>query len=135
MCPWDPLRDLRAWQDRLERLSVHHADSWAPPIDVYETADRYVISAEVPGLTRGDVDLAIEDTRVTIRGQRPDRSASSGEVLHYHQIERGHGAFARTFEFAERIDADHVTADLRDGVLTVVLPKAPLTPPRRIEVK
>ena len=135
MCPWDPLRDLRAWQDRLERLSVHHADSWAPPIDVYETGDRYVISAEVPGLTRGDVDLAIEDTRVTIRGQRPDRSASSGAVLHYHQIERGHGAFARTFEFAERIDADHVTADLRDGVLTVVLPKAPLTPPRRIEVK
>ena len=135
MCPWDPLRDLRAWQDRLERLSVHHADSWAPPIDVYETADRYVISAEVPGLTRQDVDLAIEDTRVTIRGQRSDRGAAGGDVLHYHQIERGHGAFARTFEFAEKIDADRVTADLRDGVLTVLLPKAPNTPPRRIEVK
>ena len=135
MCPWDPLRDLRAWQDRLERLSVHHADSWAPPIDVYETVDRYVISAEVPGLTREDVDLAIEETRVTIRGQRPDRGASGGDILHYHQIERGHGAFARTFEFAEKIDADGVTADLRDGVLTVVLPKAPAAPPRRIEVK
>jgi HSP20 family protein len=135
MCPWDPLRDLRAWQERLERLSAHHADSWAPPIDVYETSEQYVISAEVPGLTRENVDLAIEDTRVTIRGQRPDRAATGGDVTHYHQIERGHGAFARTFEFAEKIDGERVSADLRDGVLTVVLPKAPATPPRRIEVK
>jgi HSP20 family protein len=135
MCPWDPLRDLRAWQERLERLSAHHADAWAPPIDVYETSEQYVISAEVPGLARDDVDLAIEDARVTIRGQRPDRAAAGGDVIHYHQIERGHGAFARTFEFAEKIDAERVSADLRDGVLTVVLPKAPATPPRRIEVK
>jgi HSP20 family protein len=135
MCPWDPLRDLRAWQERLERLSAHHAYSWAPPIDVYETSEQYVISAEVPGLTRDDVDLAIEDMRVTIRGQRPDRAAAGGDVIHYHQIERGHGAFARTFEFAEKIDGERVSADLRDGVLTVVLPKAPATPPRRIEVK
>lgn len=135
MSPWDPLRDLRAWQDRLERLSAPHADAWTPPIDVYETSDRYVISAEVPGLTRGDVDLAIEDARVTIRGQRPDRAAAGGDVVHYHQIERGHGAFTRSFEFADKIDAERVSADLRNGVLTVTLPKAPIAPPRRIEVK
>jgi HSP20 family protein len=135
LVPWDPLRDLRAWQDRLERLTSHHADSWAPPIDVYEAPDRYVISAEVPGLTREEVDIGIEDLRVTIRGQRMERVTAGGDVVHYHQIERGHGAFARTFEFAEKIDADGVKADLRDGVLTIILPKAPVVPPRRIDVK
>ena len=130
----DPLRDLRAWQDRLERLATYHPDSWAPPIDVYEAPDRYVISAEVPGLTREEVDIGIEDLRVTIRGQRMERVAA-GKVIHYHQIERGHGAFARTFEFADRIDAAAVEADLRNGVLTISLPKAPVVPPRRIDVK
>jgi len=133
--PWDPLRDLRAWQDRLERLTAHHPDSWAPPIDVYEAPDRYVISAEVPGLTREEVDIGIEDLRVTIRGHRSERATAGGEIIHYHQIERGHGAFARTFEFAEKIDGEAVTADLQNGVLTIILPKAPLVAPRRIEVK
>ena len=132
--PWDPLRDLRAWQDRLERLTAHHTDSWAPPIDVYEAPDRYVISAEVPGLTREEVEIGIEDLRVTIRGQRSERAAAGGEIVHYHQIERGHGAFARTFEFAEKIDRDAVKADLQNGVLTIILPKAPTVPPRRVEV-
>jgi HSP20 family protein len=135
MSPWDPLRDLRAWQDRLERLTTHHTESWAPPIDVYETADRYIIAAEVPGLSRDEVDLAIEGTRVTIRGVRPDRASAGGDVTHYHQIERGHGAFSRTFDFADVIDGDRVSADLRDGVLTITLPKAPVAPVRRIEVK
>ena len=132
---WDTLRDLRAWHERLERLTAPHTDSWAPPIDVYEAPDRYVISAEIPGLAREEVDIAIEDARVTLRGQRLERAAAGGDVIHYHQIERGHGAFARTFEFAEKIDADAVQADLRDGVLTIILPKAPAVPPRRIEVK
>lgn len=135
MSPWDPLRDLRAWHERLERLTTHHADSWAPAIDVYETGDRYVIAVEVPGLAREDVDLAIEGTRVIIRGVRPDRAAEGGEIVHYHQIERGHGAFSRTFDFADAIDGDGVAADLRDGVLTITLPKAPVAPVRRIEVK
>lgn len=133
--PWDPLRDLRAWQERLERLSAPHPDSWAPPIDVYETPDRYIISAEVPGLGRDQVDLSIDDNRITIRGHRPERPPAGGDVTHYHQIERGHGPFARTFEFAEKIDPDGVSADLHDGVLTILLPKAPAPPPRRIEVR
>ncbi len=132
---WDTLRDLRAWQERLERLTAPHADSWAPPIDVYEAPDRYVISAEVPGLAREEIDLAIEETRITLRGQRLERAAAGGDVVHYHQIERGYGAFTRTFEFAEKIDGTHVKADLRNGVLTIILPKAPVVPPRKIEVE
>jgi HSP20 family protein len=133
--PWDPMRDLRVWQERLERLSAHHPDSWTPPIDVYETDDRYVIAAELPGLAREHIELALEDSRLTIRGQRIDRTASGGDVIHFHQVERGHGAFARTFEFASKIDTDAVSADLTNGVLTVTLPTAALPPARKLEVR
>ena len=130
----DPLSDLRAWQQRLERLSRHQGDSWAPAIDVYETADAYVVTAEVPGLSRDEVELAVEESRLTIQGTREARSAS-GEAVHYHQVERGHGRFRRVFEFAEKIDGDRIAADLADGVLTISIPKVPPLPPRKIEVR
>ncbi|CAN5756664.1 Hsp20/alpha crystallin family protein [soil metagenome] len=129
----NPWRDLRGWQDRLERLSGGHLDSWAPPIDVFETSERYVIAAELPGITRDQIELAMEDSRLTIRGQRNETPPSAD--AHYHQVERGHGSFSRTFEFTDKIDATRVTADLVDGVLTVSLPKIPLPPTRKIEVQ
>jgi HSP20 family protein len=127
----DPFRNLRAWQ---ERLSGHRGDSWSPPIDVYETATAYIIAAEVPGLTREEIELAVEDSRLTIRGRRAGDHAKGGDIVHYHQVERGHGPFARTFELSQRIHVEGVTADLAHGVLTIVLPKAPESAPRRIEV-
>lgn len=132
---WDPLRDRRAWQERLERLSMHHAEAWTPPIDVYETADRYVIVAELPGLARDQIELALEESRLTIRGRRHERGSAGDDVLHFHQVERGHGAFSRTFEFADTIDAGGVAADLSNGVLTVTLMKVQPPPARRIEVR
>jgi HSP20 family protein len=130
--PVNPWRDLRAWQERLERLTAHHAESWSPPIDVYETADRYVVAAELPGLTREQIELAMADSRLTIRGERVERAAES---IHYHQVERGHGAFSRTFEFSDKIDIENVSADLANGVLTVTLPKIPPAPRRKIDVR
>ena len=104
-------------------------------MDVYETQDRYVVAAEVPGLLREHIELALEDSRLTIRGQRTDRSTTADHVVHFHQVERGHGAFARTFEFASNIDVESVSADLTNGVLTVTLPKAARPPVRKIEVR
>lgn len=132
--PCDPLSDLRAWQARLERLTRHNAESWTPPIDVYETDATYIITAEVPGLSREAVDVAVEDSRVTIQGRR-EAQARTAEAVHFHQVERGHGSFRRTFEFAERIDAANVAADLSDGVLTISVPKLTPPPARRIEVR
>jgi HSP20 family protein len=128
--PWD----MRAWQQRLERLSTQSSDSWAPAIDVYETATTYVVTAEVPGVSREQIVLALEESRLTLRGQRADRRLTDG-VLHFHQIERSYGAFVRTFEFADKIDVDRVAADLTDGVLTVTLPKVPPPPARQIQVR
>ena len=117
----------------MERLSGGHLDSWAPPIDVFETADRYVIAAELPGIARDQIELAMEDSRLTIRGKRTETPPAAD--AHYHQVERGHGSFSRTFEFAEKIDAEQVTADLVDGILTVSLPKISPPPARKIEVQ
>jgi len=130
--PVNPWRDLRAWQERLERLSAHRTDSWTPPIDVYETADAYVVSAELPGLTREQIELSMADSRLTIRGERKEHG---GEAMQYHQVERGHGAFARTFEFNDKIDPEAVAADLANGVLTITLPKLPPAPRRTIDVR
>jgi HSP20 family protein len=132
--PCDPLRDLRAWQERLERLARPQGESWAPPIDVYETERAYIVTAEIPGLPRDQVELAVEDSTLTIQGRREARP-SSAEAVRYHQIERGYGMFRRTFEFAEAIDAEGVTADLANGVLTILLPKIPPPPARKIEVR
>jgi HSP20 family protein len=130
--PCDPLRDLRAWQERLEHLAAQHGTAWAPPIDVYETEDRYVVTAEVPGLSREQIELAVHDNRLTIRGTRSAGMPENG-ARRYHQVERGHGSFERTFRFADPVDQDHISADLRDGVLTVTMPKT-ASPPRRIHV-
>lgn len=124
---------MRAWQERLERLASPHPDSWAPAIDVYETATAYVVTAEVPGVTREQIDLALEESRLTLRGQRTDRATSG--ILHFHQVERSYGSFARSFEFGQKIDVERVAADLAEGVLTITLPKVPPPPARRIQVK
>jgi HSP20 family protein len=131
--PCDPLRDLRAWQERLERLAAQHGSAWDPPMDVYETPARYIVTAELPGLTREQIELAVQDNRLTIRGVRPSAGPETA-ARHYHQVERAHGSFQRTFEFADAVDRDAISADLRQGVLTVTLPKV-ASPPRRIEVQ
>jgi HSP20 family protein len=128
--PWE----LRVLQQRLRSLSNQQVEAWTPAIDVYETEEAFVVTAEVPGLTRKQVDLTFEATRLTINGHRSDRAAA-GDVVRFHQVERGHGSFARTFEFAAGIDVDRVTADLADGVLTITLPKIPQAPSRRIHVQ
>jgi HSP20 family protein len=131
--PCDPLRDLRAWQERLERVAAQHGSAWDPPIDVYETASRYVVTAEVPGLTREQIELAVRDNHLIIRGSRP-AACPETPTRHYHQVERGHGAFQRTFAFADAVDQDGIAADLREGVLTITLPKI-TSAPRRIDVQ
>lgn len=107
------------------------AAGWTPPVDLYETEDRFVLSAELPGLNRDDIDINVQDGTLTIHGSRP---SSSIPCERYHRVERGHGAFVRRFSVPAAVDVEHVTADLNDGVLTLTLPKSAATLPRRIEV-
>jgi HSP20 family protein len=118
--PWDPVRDLLTMQERLESLFGHASPGWLPPVDLAELDDRYVVTVELPGLSRSDVTIDFLDQAITIRGARPS-PASCPE--RYHQLERGQGPFSRSFRFAEPVAGDRITADLRDGVLTIVVPK------------
>ena len=101
-----------------------------PPVDLYETAGAFVLTAELPGLSRDAIDIVAEEGRIVIRGER------GGQVPceQYHRVERGHGRFSRSFLLPEPIDAEAVTADLKNGLLTVTIPKAGGRGARRIEV-
>ena len=127
---WDPIRDLLAIQQRLDRFAPGPS-GWTPPVDLAETAEHYVITAELPGLTTGDLQIDFAEGRLTLAGVRRERS-TAGEQ--YHRIERGHGSFSRTFQLPLPIDVEGVTADFRDGVLTVMCPKSTDTNARRIEI-
>jgi HSP20 family protein len=117
---WDPIRDLLAIQQRLDRFKPGPA-GWAPPVDLHETPDHYVITAELPGLAREDLEIHVHEGRLTLTGVRRERGETCEQ---YHRVERGHGSFSRSFQLPMPVDAERITADLRDGVLTVMCPKA-----------
>ena len=127
---WDPLRDLLAIQQRLDRFAPGPA-GWQPPVDLYETADAYVLTAEIPGVERDDIDIQTGDGRLTLSGVRQERAVACEQ---FHRLERGHGSFQRTFQLPLPIDPATVTADLKDGVLTVRIPKLAVPSTRRIPI-
>lgn len=125
---WDPLQDLLALHERMNRLARADEPGWMPPVDLYETAGKYVITAEVSGLTREDIDIQVRDGKLVLRGERPPRG--SGD--RFERVERGHGRFARAFVLPQAVNVEAITADLRDGVLTIEVPK--VEDLRRIDV-
>ena len=127
---WDPIRDLLAIQQRLNPFAPSPA-GWVPPVDLQETPDEYVLTAEVPGLTREDLDIQIDEGRLTLSGMRHERCVPCEQ---YHRVERGHGSFSRTFHLPIPVDTDRVVADLRDGVLAITCPKSRDAAARRIRV-
>lgn len=127
---WDPIRDLLAIQQRLDPFAPGPA-GWAPAVDLQETADQYVLTAELPGLKREDIEIHLHDDRLTLSGVRRERGVTCEQ---YHRVERGHGSFSRTFQLPVPVDAERVAADLRDGVLTILCPKSHDASARRINV-
>ncbi len=123
---WDPLRDLLALHEQLGHLCRGvTAPGWTPPVDLYETAAEFVMTAELPGLTRDQIEIHAEDMRVVIRGARTADAERDIPCEQYHRVERGHGRFSRAFSLPESIDARtrHGRSEV-DGVLTVIIPKA-----------
>jgi len=102
------------------------------PVDVYETDDAFVVRAFMPGLTANDLSISVEQRSVTIHGEPHSEDA---EELRPIVRERPMGAFTRTFTLPVLVDAEKVQGELRDGVLNLLLPKAPSAKPRKIEIK
>lgn len=129
--PWDPMRDLLTMQERLESLFGSATTGWMPPVDLSESPDRYVLTIELPGLPREGVTIDVREGTLTVSGHRPADSCCPDRYL---QLERGQGRFSRAFRFAADVDAAGVTADLANGVLTVVVPKLVPSKSRQITV-
>ena len=131
---WDPLRDLLALHEQIGQLVGTDAPGWTPPVDLYETPDNFILTAELPGLSREEIEIHAEESRIIIRGARTAGPGRDIPCEQFHRVERGHGRFQRAFALPEPIDVEAITADLKDGVLTVTIPKSNERGVRRINV-
>lgn len=131
--PWRPMRQLRNEMDRLFTESGRPRAAAFPPVNVWTSPDGVVVTAELPGVDPGTLEIeAVRDT-LTIKGERP-RTEGDGDRS-WHRRERGAGAFSRTITLPYPIDADSVDASCRDGVLRIGLSRPEEEKPRRIEVR
>ena len=140
---YDPFRDLRTLQEEVNRLfSTNLTPSfgdegigrgaWNPNVDIYENKDQIILEAELPGMSREDFDLTIENNVITLRGER--RFEKKDEADNYHRVERSYGSFTRSFTLPQTVSGDGAAAEYRNGVLRVTLPKREETKARRIEI-
>jgi HSP20 family protein len=141
---YDPFRDLRTLQEEVNRLFTGNVarafddegiarGSWNPNVDIYENKDQLVLEAELPGMSREDFDLSVENNIITLRGER--HFEKKDDTDNYHRVERAYGSFTRSFTLPNTVSGEGATADYRNGVLRVVLPKREETRARRIEIK
>lgn len=137
---WDPFEGLQdllrtdPFRDFGFPLAPQREAAFVPAFDVKETNQAYVFRADLPGLKEDDVDISlISDNRLTISGNRDEEKREESE--RYYTYEREYGSFSRSFTLPGGVDADHVQAEMKNGVLSVSVPKLPESQPKRIEIK
>lgn len=106
--------------------------NWVPPVDIQESEEAYRLSAELPGLTREDINITLENNVLRLSGERKLEKDVKKES--YQRIERIYGSFARSFSLPHQVNAEGVTASFENGVLTVTVPKAEQAKPRKINI-
>ncbi len=128
----DPLKELLDLQEKMNRLfeetlgpdrtdeTAPFAPSWVPVADVYDSPEGYLIELEVPGLARADIDLRVKGRELSVRGER---HPGGGRSAAFHRLERRYGPFARSFRFDTDIDAEQVKAEIKNGLLSLTVPK------------
>ena len=132
---WDPLHLLNAIlrvEQEQDRSWPSRAAAFMPTFDVKETKDAYLIHADLPGVSETDLDITVTENALTVVGKRS--SGQSDESERYYAMERGYGAFSRTFGLPDGANSDELSADLKNGVLTVHIPKRPEVQPRKISL-
>jgi len=109
-------------------------NTWVPPVDIYQTGDHeLVLKTELPDMTREEIDINIENFVLTIKGEK--KVAGDVKEEQFHHVERRYGAFARSFSLPQTVDPSRVSADYKQGVLTVRLPLREDAKPRSIKVE
>jgi len=150
---WDLFEDLRSAQDertqnQMNRLLAHalglhgqwqgaalgdSSPAWAPALDIAERKDAYLVTVELPGVKMDDLQITLEDTLLSIQGERHVTNDASEQQ--YHRIERRYGAFRRSIILPAHVMAEGVEASFEDGVLQILVPKAEEAKPKRIQVR
>jgi HSP20 family protein len=142
---WEPLRELGTLQSEMNRLFNTMFDSpsgggggaaalrrWMPAMDLLETDDHFVLRADLPGMSEEDVNIELEDSTLTISGERKAEHEENREG--YYRVERASGSFQRSLTLPKGVDPEAVTASFDRGVLEVRIPKPEARKPRRINI-
>lgn len=130
---WDPFEEMNRLHDHFFSGRGLAKQAFQVAVDIREEDDAFFVDAEVPGLGADDVQIDVEKNVLTIRGERKiEKEESEGT---YRRVERQYGTFTRSFTLPETVDADKISADLKDGVLALRLPKKEAPSPRSISVK
>jgi HSP20 family protein len=142
---FDPFRELTSMQDRINRIfgeayrrndgdDVLSRGDWLPPVDIFEN-DKHeiVLRAELPGLKKEDIDIRVENSTLTLKGERKQ----DGEVKQeqFHRVERAYGTFIRSFSLPSTVDTEKVQAAFTEGILNITLPLRDEAKPRQIQVQ
>lgn len=143
---WNPMKEIEELDKRLSALLGRGVSSpvgdkkeaitvaeWSPLVDITEDEKEYVIKAELPEVKKEDIKLNVQDDVLTITGERKYEKEEKGKK--YHRVERSYGSFLRSFTLPENADGTKVSAEYKDGLLMVRLPKSEKAKPKSIEVK
>jgi len=140
---WDPFRDPITLRESMNRLfketfgpitekSEMKGDSWAPSVDIYETDDELILTAEIPGLDEKDIEIQIEDNTLSLKGER--QFAKETKEENYCRVERSYGSFCRSFSLPGHIDQEKIKADHENGILKIIMPKKKELKPKTIKI-
>ena len=134
---WNPIHEMdELFHNRLASVlggEGVQSVAWSPVVDIEETELNYLIRAELPGLSKKNVKVVVEDGVLTLSGERDLERKVEGKT--FHHIERSHGTFTRSFTLPENADAESVSANYREGLLEIRVAKCEEALPKSIEVR
>jgi len=140
---WDPFRDIITLREKMNRLFEDAvtargeekdmiSSTWTPSVDIFETENALILTAEVPGIDENNIEIKIEDNTLSLKGDRIFEKETSEE--NYHRIERSYGSFYRSFTLPRNIDQEKIKAEHDNGVLRITMPKKPESQPKTVKV-
>lgn len=137
--PWNELEGLRRDMDRMfdnfyrsESSDVENLSGLYPPVDIKETKDELILTTEIPGISKDDINISFSENTLTIKGEKKEEKKESDH--NYHKVERRFGSFQRSFTLGTQVDADKVNASCKDGILIIEMPKKEEVKPKEIPI-
>ena len=143
---WRPMRDMVGIQEEVNTIFDRFfgrniwddgesidTQNWYPRVDISENDDEFIVQTELPGLKRDDVQITFDNGALKIEGER--KQEKTDKNINYHRVERAYGKFSRVFQVPSQIQANKISADFKDGLLSITLPKVEEVKPKSIDVK